>query len=128
MAEHDGPAESKANTEVGDASGEAEEQIHPLVTRRDFLIGAGTGAVALGVVAGAGFAASQAGRQVTGPPPAVQTKPGGPPVAPGLAPQPGQAPAPQTLPLTMREVSLDIDNRKHEVEVDVRESLWETMT
>src|SRR5919201_6193804 len=106
MAEHDGPAESKANTEVGDASGEAEEQIHPLVTRRDFLIGAGTGAVAVGVVAGAGFAASQAGRQVTAPQPVVQTGPGGPavapPVAPGVAPQPApgqaQAPASQALP------------------------------
>jgi aerobic-type carbon monoxide dehydrogenase small subunit (CoxS/CutS family) len=122
------------------ATGEA-EQLHPLVTRRDFLIGLGVGAVGVGVVAGAGFAATQGARQTVVAPPAVQ--PGGgpavavPPAQAPAAPQPATAPAPAQapvaaqpatgLPLTMRRVSLNVDGAAHDVVVDVRESLWETM-
>jgi aerobic-type carbon monoxide dehydrogenase small subunit (CoxS/CutS family) len=113
--------------------GESPERIRPLPTRRDFLIGAGTGAVAVGVVAGAGFAATQA-RPATQP-----VAPTGPGAAAVLAPpvaqpaQPAQSQgipekvAPQALPPSMRHVTLDIDGVKHEATVDVRESLWETM-
>jgi aerobic-type carbon monoxide dehydrogenase small subunit (CoxS/CutS family) len=118
----------------------SEESARPLPTRRDFLVGAGAGAVAVGVVAGAGIAVTRGNTQPA-PAPAVQTGPGGPAVAvpPAPAAQTGatttqQAPqqAPQAaatqLPPTMRHVSLDIDGIKHEVTVDVRTSLWETMT
>jgi xanthine dehydrogenase YagT iron-sulfur-binding subunit len=72
------------------------------LTRRDFLVRSNAGAVAVGVLSGAGFAA-------------------------GIAE--AQAPAAAAIPagLTTRRVTLDIDGRKHEVTVDVRESLWETM-
>ena len=128
MAEDDSPAQQEPTEDV--AADSEPEQFRPLVTRRDFLIGSGAGAVAVGVVAGAGIAASQAGRQATVPQ-VVQTAPGGPAVvAPGVAPQiAGQPAAAATaaLPASMRRVSLNIDGAKHEAVVDVRESLWETM-
>jgi aerobic-type carbon monoxide dehydrogenase small subunit (CoxS/CutS family) len=115
------------------------EQIRPLATRRDFLVGAGAGAVVVGVVAGAGIAATRANVQ---PAQTVQTAPGQPAVA--VAPPAGvqtqaqpQATAQpqgasqtgaQTLPPTMRKVTLNIDGIGREVTVDVRESLWDTMT
>jgi aerobic-type carbon monoxide dehydrogenase small subunit (CoxS/CutS family) len=43
-------------------------------------------------------------------------------------PQQPTQPAAAQLPPTMRRVSLDIDGIKHDVTVDVRDSLWETMT
>ena len=106
-------AEGKQNgcpnsTEVNDANSGACEQPRSQLTRRDFLIrsNAGAGAVAVGVLSGAGFAASLATAE----------------------PRPAQSAA-ASLPtgLTTRRVSLDIDGRTHEVTVDVRESLWETM-
>src|SRR5260370_11199700 len=125
-------------SEVESSSG---EHIRPLATRRDFLVGAGAGAVAVGVVAGAGIAVTRGGTQQAVAP-AVQTGPGGPAVAvpPAPAAQPAapagagttqvqpQQPAATQLPPTMRRVSLDIDGAKHDVTVDVRDSLWETMT
>src|SRR5919197_5742874 len=123
MAEHDGPVESQANTEVDGASREGDERIHPLPTRRDFLIGAGTGAVAVGVVAGAGFAASQA-RPATQP--VAPTGPGGaavlaPPISQPAQPAPQAAiaekAAPQALPPTMRHVTLNIDGVAREATV-----------
>ena len=135
MPEGSGPA-SPEPSEVDSTSG---EHIRPLATRRDFLVGAGAGAVVVGVVAGAGVAVTRGSTQPV-PAPAVQTGPGGPGVA--VAPAPQTQPAapqqqPQTaaqqaaqsqLPPTMRRVSLNIDGLKHDVTVDVRESLWETMT
>jgi aerobic-type carbon monoxide dehydrogenase small subunit (CoxS/CutS family) len=127
MADRDDPSQS-----VEGEPEERPERIRPLPTRRDFLIGAGTGAVAVGVVAGAGFAASQA-RPATQP--VAPTGPGAAVLAPPLA-QPAQPagqqaiPAkapPQTLPPTMRHVTLNIDGIPREATVDVRESLWETM-
>jgi aerobic-type carbon monoxide dehydrogenase small subunit (CoxS/CutS family) len=136
MPEGSGPAAPEPS-EVESNSG---EHIRPLATRRDFLVGAGAGAVAVGVVAGAGIAVTRGNTQ-TATAPAVQTGPGGPAVAVPAAPaaqpatttqqQPPQqqpAAAAAQLPPTMRRVSLEIDGVKHDVTVDVRDSLWETMT
>jgi len=119
------------------------EHIRPLATRRDFLVGAGVGAVVVGVVGGGAVARTRGNAQ---PATTVQTAPGQPPVAvapppqvqtqpqataqpqTGAAPQPAAAPAPGQLPPTMRKVSLIIDGVPREATVDVRESLWETMT
>ena len=125
--------------ESADGGGDGNaERVRPLATRRDFLVGAGAGAVVVGVVAGAGIAVTR-GTTQTSPTTVVQTGPGGPAV--GVAPAPQVQPAPQQqvqpqpavpgkeqLPATMRRVTLDIDGVTHEVTVDVRESLWETMT
>ncbi|MFQ5856435.1 MAG: (2Fe-2S)-binding protein [Anaerolineae bacterium] len=95
-----------------------------LITRRDFLVGAGAGAV-VGVAAGAGVA----GRRPSAP--------GAPPETVEVIKEvekivevPGEVvevPA-EVLPPTMRAVTLNIDGKAYEVVVDVRESLWETMT
>jgi aerobic-type carbon monoxide dehydrogenase small subunit (CoxS/CutS family) len=136
MPEGTGPdSPEPSDVEVG---GGEHEQIRPLATRRDFLVGAGAGAVVVGVVAGAGVAVTRGNVQ---PAQTVQTAPGQPAVAvappPQLQPQ-AQAtaqpqttaplPSPKLLPPTMRTVTLNIDNVAHDVTVDVRESLWETMT
>jgi aerobic-type carbon monoxide dehydrogenase small subunit (CoxS/CutS family) len=74
------------------------------ITRRDFLIKGNAGAVAVGVMTGAGFAAN-------------------------LVPEP-QAPVQRTAvvaPIATRKVTLDIDGKKQDVTVDVRDSLWETL-
>jgi aerobic-type carbon monoxide dehydrogenase small subunit (CoxS/CutS family) len=137
------PPESTEEVARGSETGES-EQLHPLITRRDFLIGLGVGAVGVGIAAGAGFAATRGSQQTVVAPPAVQTGAGGPavvappaPAAAPAAPQPATAPAPaqapaaaqpnQGLPLSMRRVSLNVDGVAHDVVVDVRESLWETM-
>ncbi len=79
------------------------------VSRRSFLIGAGAGAATAGVVLGGAVVATKA-------------------IAPsGPAATTTAATAAGPLPLTMRRVSLDIDGVKHDVLVDNRESLWETM-
>src|SRR5712691_11674814 len=135
MPEGSGPSGPEPS-EVESNSG---EHIRPLATRRDFLVGAGAGAVAVGVVAGAGIAVTRGGTQQAVAP-AAQTGPGGPAVAvpPAPAAQPATTTQPQQpaqqqptaaqLPPTMRRVSLEIDGVKHDVTVDVRDSLWETMT
>jgi carbon-monoxide dehydrogenase small subunit len=141
MPEDSGPAGTEPTNGGAVDSG---ERLKPLATRRDFLVGAGAGAVAVGVVAGGAVAVTR-GQTATQPAPAVQTGPGGPAVA--VAPPPQQvqpqqpqtpaqqqqqpqtqAPAPQQLPPTMRRVTLNIDGVNHDVTVDVRDSLWETMT
>jgi aerobic-type carbon monoxide dehydrogenase small subunit (CoxS/CutS family) len=135
MPEGSGP-EAPEPSDVEPNSG---EQIRPLATRRDFLVGAGAGAVVVGVVAGAGIAVTRSNVQ---PAQTVQTAPGQPAVAvappPQVQTQPQAtaqpqaqaqaAPAPTQLPPTMRKVTLNIDGAAHEVTVDVRDSLWETMT
>ena len=135
MPEGTGP-DSPEPSDVESGSG---EQIRPLATRRDFLVGAGVGAVVVGVVAGGGIAVTRGNTQ---PVTSVQTVPGQPAIAVAPAPQtqaqpqataqaqPGTSalPAPKLLPPSMRTVTLNIDNVPHEVTVDVRESLWETMT
>jgi aerobic-type carbon monoxide dehydrogenase small subunit (CoxS/CutS family) len=120
---------------------ESSESARPLPTRRDFLVGAGVGAVAVGVVAGAGITLTRGNSQPATP---VQTAPGGPAVAVPPAPaaqapaaaqpaQPAQGqqqapvPAPGQLPATMKRVTLNIDGVTHDITVDNRDSLWETM-
>src|SRR5687768_13201684 len=77
------------------------------VTRRNFLIGAGAGAAAAGVVLGGAVVANKALNPETT---TATTTTGVGPVA-----------------ATMRRVSLDIDDVKYDLIVDNRESLWETM-
>jgi aerobic-type carbon monoxide dehydrogenase small subunit (CoxS/CutS family) len=124
--------------EHDDSAGEpAEEHARPVVTRRDFIAGAGLGVAATAIVAGGVAVATRQGTQaVPVPQPVAQVAPGGAVVAPAPAPaaQPaapaaaGTAPASAaaTLPKNMRRVTLNIDGAQHNVVVDVRESLWAT--
>jgi aerobic-type carbon monoxide dehydrogenase small subunit (CoxS/CutS family) len=101
------------------------------------MAGAGAGLAVGAVVAGGIAVATRPATQTQ--PSTVVTAPGGPAVVAQVpAPAPGQAqpqtqpqqPAqqPQTkLPLSMRQVDLNIDGVTHSVTVDVRESLWEAM-
>jgi aerobic-type carbon monoxide dehydrogenase small subunit (CoxS/CutS family) len=83
------------------------------MSRRDFLIGAGAGVVVTGVAAAAVISTRQ--------PETVEVI--------KEVPVPGETvTVGTTLPATLRVVTLNIDGRAHEVTVDVRESLWETMT
>ena len=84
----------------------APQKTRPEITRRDFLIRSNAGAVAVGVMTGTGFAGLIS-----------------PPSAPAQAP----AAASTAVPMKVRRVALDLDSRKQEVSVDVRESLWETL-
>src|SRR6266508_2955037 len=120
----------------------ADEQVKPVVTRRDFIAGAGLGVAATAIVAGGVTVATR--QNTATAPQVVQTAPGGPAVAvppaaaPATAPQQqaqpqAQAPAQQpaqvgALPRHMRRVTLNIDGVSREVVVDVRESLWTTAT
>jgi len=116
-----------------------DEHVRPVVTRRDFIAGAGLGVAATAIVAGGVAVATRTGTQ-TAPAPqtVVQTGPGGAVVAPApgaagagtqtAAPgtQAGAQPQSGALPAHMRRVSLNIDGVNHDVVVDVRETLWET--
>lgn len=109
---------------------EESEQAPMKISRRDFLVGAGAGVVVTGAVA--------AGVIALRPPTTVEV------VQTVEVPVAGNTPVPQNntsgeeqpqapvvtdnLPATMRLVNLQIDGSAHEVVVDVRESLWETMT
>jgi aerobic-type carbon monoxide dehydrogenase small subunit (CoxS/CutS family) len=112
---------------------EGSEQLRPVVTRREFIAGAGAG-VAVGAVVAGGIAVATRPAVQTQPS-ALVTAPGGPavvvPAAPAAAPAPagaqGQPPQPAALPLNMRRVDLTIDGVPRSVTVDVRESLWEAM-
>jgi aerobic-type carbon monoxide dehydrogenase small subunit (CoxS/CutS family) len=133
--------EEKASVEQSE---EAEEQ--PIkVSRRDFLIGAGAGVVVTGALAGGYIALTP--RQ---PAPVVEKQVEAAPQEAEAAPQAQEAEAaPQEtakeevavaeaeapaevvepeLPATTRAVTLNIDGKTYDVVVDVRESLWETMT
>jgi aerobic-type carbon monoxide dehydrogenase small subunit (CoxS/CutS family) len=123
MPEHDEPVE---------------EHARPVVTRRDFIAGAGLGVAATAIVAGGVAVATRQGVQtVPAAQPVAQVAPGGavvaPAPAPGIAAQPqpaaqapAAAPAAGPLPKNMRSVSLNIDGAVHNVVVDVRETLWAT--
>ncbi len=128
MAEHGDPTGHETLEDGGNAA--EPERLTPQVTRRDFLVGAGAGAVTVGVVAGGAYVVTQSGQPLTAPQGAVQAGPGGAAVAVKPAPAPAQAQAAgagaQTLPKSMRKVTLNIDGATHEVVVDVRESLWTT--
>jgi aerobic-type carbon monoxide dehydrogenase small subunit (CoxS/CutS family) len=134
MADAEPPAGSSSDADSGGS-----ERARPVITRRDFIAGAGIGVAGTAVVAG-GVALVTRG-QTAPVAQTVQTAPGGPavavPPAPGVAPpaqvqtQPAQQPSlpiKEQLPRTMRRVTLDLDGASREVTVDVRESLWTTMS
>jgi aerobic-type carbon monoxide dehydrogenase small subunit (CoxS/CutS family) len=93
---------------------EPEEQESGQVTRRQFLIGAGVGAVVGAAGVGGVIALAKPGDTSTTKTAPVQ--------------QTTQTASASTLPPTMRQVTLNIDGRAHELTVDVRTSLWEAMT
>lgn len=103
-------------------SEEAEEQ-PAKVSRRDFLIGAGAGVVATGALAG-GYIALVPREQAAVSEGQVEVAPA---QEAAVSEAPTQVEASE-LPATMRAVTLNIDGKAHDVVVDVRESLWETMT
>jgi aerobic-type carbon monoxide dehydrogenase small subunit (CoxS/CutS family) len=134
MADAEPPVGSPSEPDRGEA-----EHARPVVTRREFIAGAGIGVAATAAVAG-GVAVVTRGQPAPAPQ-TVQTAPGAPAVAvappPVVAPAPGQAApaapaqpaaAPNQLPRTMRRVTLNLDGARREVTVDVRESLWTTMS
>ncbi len=51
--------EGSAGPEPTESSADSGERLKPLATRRDFLVGAGAGAVAVGVVGGAAVAVTR---------------------------------------------------------------------
>ncbi len=89
-----------------------EQETDRQITRRQFLVGAGVGAVvgAAGVAGITTLAKPGAGTSTTQVP---------------IAPQ--AASASPDLPATMRRVTLNIDGKTHDVVTDVRASLWEVM-
>lgn len=106
---------------------EESEQAPMKISRRDFLVGAGAGVVVTGAVA-AGVIALRPPNTVevikevqvpVGATPVPEAEVGGEPVV---------TTAGTVLPASMRLVNLKIDGKSHELVVDVRESLWETMT
>src|SRR5215471_17288872 len=102
-----GPVEESPQTDS--------EQLRPVVTRREFIAGAGAGVAVGAVVAGGIAIATRPNAQTQ-----VVTQPGGPAVSVPAAPAAGQpaaqptaqaqaqaqpqAPAPQQLPLSQRRV------------------------
>lgn len=111
MSEQPGPAPAEERV----PSESDQEHPGPMVSRREFLIGAGAGAAVAATAAGA----------------ATILRPAGPTIQPGASPagQPGAAgTAPPPLSAAQRLVRLDIDGKPYEVTVDVRESLWQTIT
>ena len=104
MAEGKGANQTEATERMVPESGEPKPAC-PAITRRDFLIRGNVGAVAVGVMSGAGFAST-------------------------LISKPAEAAPQQSAPLDSirsRRVALNVDGEAHDVTVDVRESLWETM-
>ena len=86
------------------------------VTRRDFLVGAG-GGIAATAAAAAGTAAQQ-----PHPPTAAPAS-----TADRATRTSAQLPAASSLPASKRRVKLNVDGVEHDLVVDVRESLWETI-
>jgi aerobic-type carbon monoxide dehydrogenase small subunit (CoxS/CutS family) len=97
---HKGSPKESISTGPADSS----KSPRPALTRRDFLARSQAGAIAVGVMTGTGFTSL-------------------------LEAEPQQAPPPEngSEPVRTRRVTLEIDGKQHEVNVDVRESLWETM-
>jgi aerobic-type carbon monoxide dehydrogenase small subunit (CoxS/CutS family) len=136
MPENDGSVGEQPTQPVG--AEPAEEHARPVVTRRDFIAGAGLGVAATAIVAGGVAVATRQGAQtVPAPQTVVQTGAGGAVVqapapasnANGQSQTQGQAPTGTgALPQNMRRVTLNIDGINRDVIVDVRETLWTTAT
>ncbi len=101
------------------------------ISRRDFLVGAGAGVVVTGAAA-AGIAALREPKTVEVPVEVIKEVEVPVEVEKEVI---REVPGPEVevmvgeeLPATMRAVSLQIDGMSYDVVVDVRESLWETMT
>ncbi len=117
--EHDPQEEIRDDPAAADSS-EEESATGPggKVSRRQFLVGAGTGIV-LGAAGATGVLS------IVRPAPAapvaqtVQLQPGAPSQVAAVA---------SDLPATMRRVTLNINSKNYEVVTDVRQSLWEVMT
>jgi aerobic-type carbon monoxide dehydrogenase small subunit (CoxS/CutS family) len=137
MSDNDGSAGDQPTAPVGGEP--VEEHARPVVTRRDFIAGAGLGVAATAIVAGGVAVATRQGVE-TAPAPVAQTG-GAPAVVQVPAPAPNVAAQPQTqaqppaqtqanggLPQHQRRVTLNIDGLQRDVVVDVRETLWQTAT
>ena len=97
----------------------AEESGAPVtVSRRDFLVGAGAGVVATGAIA-AGVIALRPAAEPIIQEVIKEVQVPGETIVQTVGP---------TLPASMRAVSMNIDGKAYNVVVDVRESLWDTMT
>lgn len=120
--------EEKISTDEEKAPVEHSEEASLKISRRDFLIGAGVGVVATGAIAG-GYIATRP----QGPSEAVEEAAREAVEKAEAAPQEAAAAevidlAETELPATVRAVTLKIDGKSYDVIVDVRESLWDTMT
>ncbi len=104
MGEAGGPTQSQPDQKS------FAERAKTTVTRRDFLVGAGAGAATAVVVLGGAAVATKA----------INTSPS---TSSTSTPTANLSP----LPATMRRVELKIDGVTHNVVVDNRESIWETM-
>jgi xanthine dehydrogenase YagT iron-sulfur-binding subunit len=139
MPENDGSAGEQPTQPVGSEPAEGGESARPVVTRRDFIAGAGLGVAATAIVAGGVAVATRRGTQTGPAPQRVARTGGGAAVVQAPAPAPNTAaqsasqtqaqpsqPAPGALPPHMRQVTLNIDGISRTVVVDVRETLWAT--
>ena len=98
---------------------EESEQAPMKISRRDFLVGAGAGVVVTGAAA-AGYVALQQPKTVE----VIKEVP-----VEVIKEVPGEVvTVGTTLPATLRAVTLNIDGKSYDVVVDVRESLWDTVT
>jgi aerobic-type carbon monoxide dehydrogenase small subunit (CoxS/CutS family) len=100
---------------------EESEQAPMKISRRDFLVGAGAGVVVTGAAA-AGYIAFQPPKEV------IKEVIKEVPVEVTVPGETVVTTVGTVLPASMRSVSLNIDGVSHTTVVDVRESLWETMT
>ncbi|HZU07477.1 MAG TPA: (2Fe-2S)-binding protein [Chloroflexota bacterium] len=113
--------EPRVGQAVPESEEEEPERLNPVITRRDFLIGAGAGAAVTAAVAGGITLTRPAAPSPPAAPQAVEPPPGAPPARPADVPI-------STLPPTMRRVTLNINGVDYDVVTDVRWSLWEVMT
>src|SRR3990172_3403613 len=98
---------------------EESEQAPMKISRRDFLVGAGAGVVVTGAAA-AGYVALQQPKTVE----VIKEVP-----VEVIKEVPGETvTVGTTLPATLRAVTLNLDGKSYDVVVDVRESLWDTVT
>lgn len=104
----------------------SEPQEAPMkISRRDFLVGAGAGVVATGAAA-VGYTALQQPKVVEVVKEILVEAP--PSTAPSTTTGETVTTPVSTLPASLRAVTLNIDGQDIEVVVDVRESLWDTVT
>ena len=102
-------------------TGQPEEGAPSKISRRDFLVGAGAGVVVTGAAA-AGYVALQQPKTVE----VIKEVP-----VEVIKEVPGETVVTTVgtvLPATLRAVTLNIDGKSYDVVVDVRESLWDTVT